>query len=45
MKIITDSQRKIIDAFFLIAKEQPNQRITFQMLADQSGMRRESIYR
>ncbi|MBB5888194.1 hypothetical protein [Lactovum miscens] len=46
MIITTDNQQKVIDTFFLIAKETPSvNKITLQMIASRLGIRRESIYK
>ncbi len=46
MIIITDTQRKIIDAFFLAAKEHPRRKeMTMQLIADRAGMNKATIYK
>lgn len=46
MIITTDSQQRVIDMFFIIAKETPDiKKISLQMIADRLGIRRESIYK
>lgn len=41
----TEKRRKILDAFFQLAKENPSQNITLDMIAKKVKMRRESIYK
>jgi predicted DNA-binding protein YlxM (UPF0122 family) len=42
---VSSRQRQVIDAFFVIAKENPDiTEISMQMLADKVGIRRQSIY-
>ncbi|MCT0015539.1 hypothetical protein EFE32_01430 [Lactococcus lactis subsp. lactis] len=46
MIITTDNQQRVIDAFFLIAKETPDiKKISLQMIASRIGIRRESIHK
>ena len=46
MLITTDNQQRVIDTFFLIAKETPDvNKISLQMIASRLGIRRESIYK
>ena len=42
---ITERQQQIIDAFFLVAQENPDlKQITLKRVAEKAGMRRQSIY-
>lgn len=43
--IITETQMKIIDAFFQVVAEHPNQKVTVEMVSRQAGMSRENLYR
>lgn len=46
MIITTDNQQRVIDAFFLIAKENPDiKKISLQTVASRLGIRRESIHK
>lgn len=46
MILISDTQVKIIDAFFLIAQESEcAQNITMQQIAEKAGIRRQNIYK
>lgn len=42
--ITTETQKKIIDAFFMVASNYPNKKITVEMIGQQAGMSRENIY-
>lgn len=41
---ITGTQLKIIDAFFKVVLDHPDQKITVEMISKQAGMTRENIY-
>lgn len=43
--ITTETQKKIIEASFQVAKEHPNQQITIKMICEKVGMSRENFYR
>lgn len=45
MIITSDSQKRLIEAFFRVAEEHPEQKITFAMIAERAGMSRENAYR
>ncbi|CAM3102791.1 TetR/AcrR family transcriptional regulator [Lactococcus hircilactis] len=45
MPVTSDSQRQLIEAFFRVAKEYPEQKMTFAMVAKRAGMSRENAYR
>ncbi|GBG96667.1 TetR/AcrR family transcriptional regulator [Lactococcus termiticola] len=43
MKITTEKQQQIIDAYFSLAEEKKGKRISLKMIAEKIGIRRESI--
>lgn len=46
MLIISDTQLRIIDSFFLVAEEsKKHQKVTMQLVADRAEIRRQNIYK
>jgi len=45
MANLSENQEKIIEAFLMLARENPNEKITVQMIADRADLHRSTIYK